>query len=258
MLLHTSQTFVPYNYPLAEADVVFLGGPFSATSLSASSRYGPLQIREALRLTEGLPEKHWCDVGDVAIVPGSYELTAQRIKETVAEIRATNEKAFLVVAGGEHLITLPLAEALQPKTIVQVDAHSDTKRDVAGNAYTHQTWAYHASKLCKIFQVGVNAWSKEEMAFVSESSVVHAATATQFLNNDIMLEQPTHLSVDVDCLRGTATGYPEGRLSMKTLRRVLGKVRCTSMDVVEICDDRLPSSTAFAACQVIKAVLEKM
>ena len=57
-MLYTSNTFVSYNYPLEEADVVFLGIPFASTSISKASIYGPLVVREALKVKEDF-------VGDV-------------------------------------------------------------------------------------------------------------------------------------------------------------------------------------------------
>lgn len=238
MLLHTSNTFVNYNHALKDAQVIFLGVPFSSTSYSASSRFGPMQIREALRLSEGT-DKKWCDVGDLDVVPGSYEITAQRLRETLMEIKEENKDALIVIAGGEHLITLPISETLGPKTIVQLDAHSDTKQDIAGNEYTHQTWAYHASKFCNILQIGVTSWSKEEEDFVEKSNAVHAIDAKMFLRNDVVLEGPVHLSVDIDVLRNANTGYPQGAMDMKTLLKIINKIGCSSMDIVEICSEKV-------------------
>ncbi len=240
-MLYTSNTFVSYNYPLKEADVVFLGVPFASTSVSKPALYGPLVVRESLKLTEDyvngrnvFAELKVCDLGDIEVVPGSYELTAQRIRETIKDIREANRKAFLIFAGGEHLITLPVVETLKPKSVVQLDAHADCRRDYLGNAHMHQTWAYHASKISEIMQIGVATWNKEEADFAGKSSRIKTIKSGRMPK----LEQPAHLTIDMDVFAGVETGLPEG-----------------SMDICEIADYRLPSRTGFLAARLILEVL---
>ena len=55
-MFYTSNTFVSYNYPLGEADVVFLGIPFASTSISKPAIFGPIMVREALKMTEDFVE----------------------------------------------------------------------------------------------------------------------------------------------------------------------------------------------------------
>ena len=140
-MFHTSNSFVSYNYPLKEADVVFLGIPFASASISKPALYGPVMVRESLKVKEdfidgiNLFEKlKLCDLGDMEVVPGSYELTAERIKQTINDIMSES-KAFPIIIGGDHSITLAITEALKPKTIVQLDAHADLRKDYLGNKY---------------------------------------------------------------------------------------------------------------------------
>ncbi len=263
-MFYTTNSFVSYNHPLKEADVVFLGVPFASTSTSKPAIYGPVMVRESLKLTEdfvdgkNLFEKlNVCDVGDIEIVPGSYELTAERIRQTIEDVKSENRSAFLIFIGGEHLITLPIVEALKPKTIVQLDAHSDTRSEYLGNKYTHQTWAHHTGKSAKIIQIGVTTWNREEKESLGRNNI-EFCEAEEFINNAPKLESPVHLTIDIDVLHGAVTGLPEGRMSMDVLMQILGKVSCDSMDIVEIADDRLPSKTGFMAAQIIKKVLSKI
>ncbi len=261
-MFYTSNTFVGYNHPLKEADVVFLGIPFASTSTSKAAIYGTLMIRESLKLTEdfiggiNLFEKlKVCDLGDLEIVPGSFELTAQRIRQTIEDIKQENKDAFLVFAGGEHLITLPIVEALKPKTIVHLDAHSDSRSEYLGNKYTHQTWAHHASKIARIIQIGMTTWNREES---EKKNNIELYEAEEFIKSNLKLEKPVHLTIDIDVLQGVETGLPEGRMGLDTLFAILDKVDCSSMDIVEIADDKLPSKTGFIAAHVIKKVLGKI
>lgn len=263
-MFHTSNTFVPFNYALREASAVFMGIPFASTSTSKGAIYGPVMVREALKLTEDFiggkrvfKKIKMCDVGDLEIVPGSYGLTARRIRETIDDMRKENAKAFPVFVGGEHLITLPIVESLKPKTIIHLDAHADLRKDYLGNEYMHQTWGYHASKLAKIVQVGVVSWSEEEKKVAKERGVVSLA-AGEFLKKTPALKSPVHLTIDADVLEGAATGLPEGRMTMDTMDKILDKIKCDSMDICEIADDTLPSATGFRAAHIVMRMLGKI
>ncbi len=256
-MLYTSNTFTPYNYPLKEADIAFLGIPFTSTSISKPAMYGPLMVRDALRLTEELPNKKFCDLGDLEVVPGSYELTAERIRETIKEIKETNPKAFTLAIGGEHLITLPLVEMLKPKTVIQVDAHSDSRSNYLGCEYSHDTWAFHASKITKLIQIGLTAVGGEEKKFLAKTKSIQTFSIIDFLRFMPKIERPVHLTIDVDVFDPSyvETGFPEGKARPEEVFSVLDKIKADSMDIVEIADDRLPSKTGFLAAQIIKRVL---
>ncbi len=266
-MLYASNTFVGYNYPLKEADVVFLGVPFASTSISHGSIYGPVMVRESLKLIEDFVKEKdanlfdklkVCDLGDIEVVPGSFELTAKRIKETAADIRNENKKAFIICIGGEHSITLPLAEAVKPKTIIQLDAHSDTRKDYLG-AHSHQAWAYHVSKFAKIIQIGVRTWNREESDFVKKNKNISSFTAEEFMKSIIKIERPVHLSIDVDVFSPAfvETGLPEGNMTPEQAFKIIKKIDCDSMDITEISDNKLPSKTGFLAAEMIKKVLAK-
>lgn len=260
-MFHTSNTFVSYNHPLKEADVVFVGIPFASNSISAGSIYGPLMVRESLKLTEDFvggvnlfDKLKVCDLGDLEVVPGSYELTAKRIKETIADI-SNESKAFPIFIGGEHSITLAITEALKPKTIIQLDAHADLRKDYLENKYSHQAWAYHASQYAKIIQIGVQSLSKEELGVNN----IERFTIDEFLNASPKLEKPVHLTIDVDVFDPSyvETGLPEGRLKPEAVFSLIEKIDCDSLDIVEIADNKLPSKTGFLAAHIIKKILEK-
>jgi agmatinase len=256
-MLYTSNTFTPYNHPLKEAEIVFLGIPFTSTSICKPAMYGPIMVRHALQNIENLPNKKFCDLGDLEIVPGSYELTAERIRETIKEIKETNPKAFIIAIGGEHLITLPIIETLKPKTIIQIDAHSDTRSDYLGCTHSHATWAYHASKLSRIIQVGLNAVSEDEKKFLAKTKSVQAFSISDFLKFKPNIQQPVHLTIDMDVFDPSYVEacMPEGNAKPEDIFAVLEKIHPQSMDIVEIADDRLPSKTGFLAAELIRRVL---
>jgi agmatinase len=259
-MLYVNNSFSP-QYPLEEAQVAFLGIPFVSTSVSKGAIYGPVMVRESLKMVEVMEgnvdifSAKFCDLGDVEVVTGSYKDTALRIKDTIEHIKSVS-KAFPIFIGGEHLITLPICEALKPKTIIHLDAHSDTRSEYLGNEYMHQTWAYHASKFAKIIQVGVNSWSKEEQEEVSKNPNITNMTFEEFISSPFI--DPCHLTIDIDVIQGAVTGFPEGHASLKDVLNLVSKVNCSSLDIVEIADDHLPSQTGFMAAQIIKKVLAKI
>jgi len=266
MLFHASQSFT-VMHELNEADIVFLGVPFASCSLSKPAIYGPIMVREALKLTEdyidgiNIFEKlkiH--DAGDLEIVP-DFKITASRIKETLEEIREANPKAFPIIIGGDHSITLPITEALRPKTIIQLDAHADLRKDYLGCAFMQQTWGYHASRFAKLFQIGVRSWNQEEIV-VRKENHVEFISLDDFKRMRPTFEKPIHLTIDVDVLDPAfvETGLPvAGGLTPKELFSILRELPAVqSMDIVEIADDRLPSKTGFLSAEMIKIMLSKL
>lgn len=261
-MLYASGTFVPYNSPLKEAKVVFLGVPFSSTATSAASNYGPLMVRESLKLIESrLGRIPICDLGDLEVVPGSFELTAERLKDTIREVMMQAASPFFVFVGGDHSISLPITQELKAKTIVHLDAHSDSRKDYLGNPFMHQTWAYHASKYARIIQLGLNSVSEEEEKEIKSNTAIDRMSINEFLEEFEPLKEPVHLSIDMDVFDPgyVVTGLPEGKMKPEQVYAILEKAgrACSSMDIVEIADNTLPSKTGFLAGHIIKSVLEK-
>lgn len=261
-MLYTSNTFVEYNYPLTEADVVFLGIPFVSTSISKPARFGPVIVREALKLMSGshgdvdiFNKYKFCDLGDLDVVEGSYEKTAERIRDTIKEILSENSKAFPIFIGGEHSITLPVAEALGSKTTMQFDSHSDMLSHYKGNEFSHSTWAFHASRFAKLVQIGVRVLEQEERENAESSNVLDIKTPEQL--TQLKIERPVHLTVDMDVFNPAyvETGFPEGIMEPEEFFEFLEKINPDSLDIVEIADDRLVSKSGWLAAEIIKNVL---
>lgn len=266
-LLYVNRSFT-YSYPIEEADVIFLGIPFSSTSLSSESKYSPTILRESMKLIEGYSKKFdlnifksikFCDLGDLEVVQGNYLKTAERIKETIKEIRFRNSKALLIFIGGEHLVTLPIIEALKPKSVISFDAHCDARKEYLGEQFTHATWAYHASKIAKIYYYGVRSFSEdEEKSFDFEA-----------LKENMEIEDPIYITIDIDVFDPCYidTGFPtfgeNGRgVFPKDFFKIIGNIvksqKLVAFDVVEISDNKIPSKTGILASEIIKEILSAM
>jgi len=257
-MIYTRNSFVNFNYKLEDADVCFIGIPFDSTSIESGSRNGPVAVREALKNIEGYDTETGidifeklkiCDIGDIEVVPGSYKLTAERIKETISEILERNPEIFIISVGGEHSITLPIVEIIKPDTILDFDAHADMRREYLGVEYSHATWAYHAMKRFNLVQRGVRSFSREEYEIIKK------------LGDEI--RGRTYLTIDIDVFDPsiapeTALPEPDGWNLEEFCKNLNDVKNLISMDIVEIAPKSFNSITANLAANIIKRILCKL
>ncbi len=251
-MLYTSNSFT-ITYPLEEADVVLLGIPFDSTAPSeGGQRYGPLTIREALKHRisyqedlekNPLKDLKIHDLGDLTIVPGDYEETERRIKETTKEAKQVNEDAFMVFLGGEHTVSLGTVKSLEPKTVVQLDAHKDLTKDVGGNEYAISTWARKIPEETDLIQAGIREWTKEE-----------GEMAVKKLDDLEDASEPIYLTIDIDVLDpayAPDVGYPEPNgLTPGELDDLLDRIfekEVIGMDICEVASKEINNRTSYLA-----------
>lgn len=264
-MLYVNKSFVP-EYPIKDADVCFLGIPFDSTALAVGNqRFGPASIRQCLKtINSYLPEKDIsvfeklkvCDIGDVDVVPGNYQLTSERVRDTIESVLKANKNVFFVSLGGEHLVTLPIVEALKPKTIVQLDAHMDLASEYQGNKFAHNTWAYHAAKTAKLVQIGCRSWEKEEKENFDSLKVSK--------NLDDM-EGSVYLTIDMDVFDpayAPDTGFREPNgLSPNEVFELIDLVfrkKVVGMDIVEIASSQFNNQTSNLAARTILRALSNL
>ena len=267
-MIHTKKTF-PYEYALEESDVALVGIPFDSTETGFGVKFGPLFIREAIKLLPGydaetrsnvFEEINFCDIGDVEVVPGSWTLTRKAIEDTVVRMLAKKPDVLPVFLGGEHLVTLAVVESLagalgESITVVHFDAHRDLMREWMGKRFSHATWAYYAAKnpRIEIVQIGCRAWEKpEEDAF----------RRLGIRDNLRGLKGPVYVSVDMDVFDpayAPEVGTPEPLgLSPEEFFRTLRKVcknRVVGLDIVECASQRVNTQTAMLGANVFKKAL---
>lgn len=262
-MLYTSKSFTT-NYQLEEADVVFLGIPFDSTAYSeGNQRYGPLTIRQALKHRisyqqdldkNPLKNLKIHDVGDLEVVPGNYIKTEERIKETINSIKEVNKDAFIASIGGEHTVSLGLVKSIQPKTVVQLDAHKDMDEELNTNNYTHNTWVKRLDNKIKLIQAGVREYSEEE----SEYEV----NGLEHLDN---APEPIYLSIDMDVIDpvfAPDVGYPEPNgQTPKELDEMLERIfekKIVGMDVCEVASKEINNRTSYLAGWIILRTLSRL
>ncbi|WP_027416654.1 agmatinase [Aneurinibacillus terranovensis] len=137
-----------------DADIAIIGVPYDmGAQWRSGTRFGPRGIREASTLYSfGLggsydPERDemflappWriVDCGDVDIVHGDLQQSFENIEEAVRKI--ISKGAMPVVLGGDHSITIPVAQALDsfgPLCAIQIDAHLDWADERSGQQFGH-------------------------------------------------------------------------------------------------------------------------
>ena len=141
----------PYVTEPDGVDVAVVGVPFdTATSRRPGARYGPEAIRSA---SIGLRPYHppldvevfgnlsVVDWGDLDVVPGNAERTAERIAAGLEPLARAG--IVPIVLGGDHSVVLgelrAHAAAHGPVALVLLDAHADTWDDYYGERYFHGT-----------------------------------------------------------------------------------------------------------------------
>ena len=136
--------------PTAPAAVV-VGIPFdTATSWRAGARFGPEAIRSASAVLRPWHPVHGVEVfrslaavdaGDVAIIPGNAERSAERIASALAPLCEAG--AVPLALGGDHSILLGELRAQASVhgrlALLVLDAHADTWEDYYGERMFHGT-----------------------------------------------------------------------------------------------------------------------
>ena len=277
--LYTYETF-RLELPLAEpenADFVILGVPFDGTtSFKAGTRFGPSLIRHATLNLESyvldydvdVSELRIADVGDVAVVAGNPRATADRVRETIAELKCVNSEAMPVLLGGEHSQTLGAVEALKPKSYVVFDAHLDLRDSYEDNPHNHACVARRISELgVREVMFGIRSGTREEVEYAEDGDIrwVHARDYSFDAFVDLVkpLPEPVYLSVDIDVFDVSMvpdTGAPEaGGLRfwevIEALEWLTANKKIAGFDIMEVAGEKLGNPTALTAAKLLFYIL---
>jgi len=183
-----------------------------------------------------------------------------------------NDK-FPVLLGGEHSVSIgafqAAAETFENLTILQLDAHADTREEYEGSPWNHACIMARARELCPIVQVGIRSMDSSEKAGLDRSRVVFAHEIAEDRDRTWIgkvlsrLSQNVYLTIDLDVFDPSimpATGTPEpggpGWYDMITLiQQVCRKHTLIGMDVVELCPREELWACDFLAAKLIYQTL---
>ncbi|GJM19006.1 MAG: agmatinase [Phycisphaeraceae bacterium] len=183
---------------------------------------------------------------------------------------------FPVLLGGEHSISIgairAAAERHDDVTILQIDAHADTREDYHGSKCNHACVMARAREVAPIVQVGIRSIAPEEAATIDESRVVFAHEILRAQNDAwiertlLKLSKKVYVTIDLDAFDPSvvpATGTPEpGGLSWlhvdKLLTAVAEKADVVGFDVVELCPAPGHHASAFTAAKLVTRFLSEI
>lgn len=175
---------------------------------------------------------------------GSPDALAGKVQKAMAKI--WNDDRFPILLGGEHSVSIGAFRAAAAKfrnlSILQIDAHGDTRETYHGSPCNHACVMARARELCPITQVGIRAidieefsrmdnqrtfWAHEIAAKPHDHSWMDRAVAQQ--------REDVYVTIDLDAFDPAfcpATGTPEpGGLSWQQVNLLLEKL-CAKRNVV--------------------------
>jgi agmatinase len=190
---------------------------------------------------------------------GSPERLADKVQKAMAEL--WGKKKFPVLLGGEHSVSIGAFRAASVQfgdslSILQIDAHADTREEYFGSRCNHACVMARARELCPITQVGIRAIDVEEYPKLDPARVFYAHHIASHPDNwiDNVVDQQrdsVYVTIDLDGFDPSlipATGTPEpGGLTwheVNLLLEMLVKAKhVVGFDVVEL----LPKPNSWAS-----------
>lgn len=181
-----------------------------------------------------------------------------------------------VVLGGEHSVSIGAFEAAAsrkgPVSILQIDAHGDTRDSYHGSSHNHACVMARAMEQGSVVQVGIRAIDKQELDQMDRHRVYFAheinawvrANDTAWIDRALdQLEDNVYLTIDLDALDPSilpSTGTPEpGGLDWHTVNELVHRVArektIVGFDVVELCPNASHHASDFIAAKLVYRVM---
>ena len=190
---------------------------------------------------------------------------------------------FPIVLGGEHSVSIGAIEAVSAHaggreafSVLQIDAHGDTRESYHGSTHNHACVMARAREHASIAQVGIRAIDKSEWDTMDRDRVVWAheiaaardsASERAWMDRALaMLAPKVYITVDLDAFDPAylpATGTPEpGGLDWRTVntlvRRVCQEREVVAFDVVELCPHEAHHGSDFFAAKLVHRMLSEV
>jgi agmatinase len=264
----------------ARAAWVYFGIPMDFTvSFQPGSRFGPARVREASYAIEtysmaqdrDLEELAVHDAGEVELPFGNVAESLLRINQAAETVLGADKKFFAL--GGEHLVTLPLIQAVVKRypdlVVVHFDAHADLRDDYMGESLSHATVLRRVCEWIQpghLYQFGIRSATREEVRFAREFGHFYPQEVVRPLKQVLgeLQGKPVYVTMDIDVIDpafmpGTGTPEPGGISSREALEAValLKGLNVVSMDLVETmpAQDMSQRSAVLAAKLVREALV---
>lgn len=263
------------NY--SDAGAVIFGIPMDSTvTVRTGTRHGAREIRQTSwwmeeyspRLDRDLSEIKFYDAGDLCLPWGNVQEGLRLIRETGERI--INDGKMPVMLGGEHLVSLPLIEAVSARNpglaVIQLDAHADLNDQYLGEKYSHATVMRRVSEVVgsgNLYQIGIRSCVREEIRYGKEHTHIYLQDVLEPMKQVVreLAERPVYLTLDIDVVDpayapGTGAPEPGGCTGAELVESVylLKNLNLVGFDLVEVCPDAT-GRTALLAAKVIREML---
>ena len=242
--------------------VVVLPVPYERTvSFGRGTSRGPSSIIYASRSLELYDDElgfEPCKVGIHTL--SELELDVEP-KDMIRDVSRTcksllDADKFIVVLGGEHLITYGVVAGHREKhcefSVLSVDAHCDLRNFYEGTKLNHACVMRRIVETgCPVTQVGIRSYSSEEAEFIKVGERINVIHAREILREDSeswveralsSLLPKVYISVDIDVFDPSiapGTGTPEpGGLGwyevLELIKSVFQSREVIGLDIVEL------------------------
>ncbi len=264
--------------------VKLLGVPYDAhSSFLRGSAEAPPAIRRAL--TSGsanwcaesgvdldpLVHDGWSDTGDLEL-PDEVEGALALIRQ--AADRATADGSKLLVLGGDHLVTWPLASTCSQRhddlTVLHFDAHPDLYDELDGDRYSHAcpfARLMEEGRVGRLVQLGIRTATPHQHE-QAERFGVEMVELRSWDRVVPALSGPVYVTIDLDALDPAfapgVSHHEPGGLSTRELLDSLQQLATMGIDVVgadvvELNPTRdLNDTTAMVAAKLVRELLDLM
>jgi agmatinase len=205
---------------------------------------------------------------------GSPEELADRVSNAVGEILDRGQLS--IVLGGEHSVTIgavrAAAERFADLSVLQIDAHADTRDSYRGSTHSHACVMARVRELCPVVQVGIRSLDSDEVEKLDGERVFYAhdiagSEAPTWARRAVaLLSDRVYVTIDLDAFDPSvlpATGTPEpGGLDWYQVTGFLAEVarrrRVVAFDVVELAPMPGHHASAFTAAKLIYRFLAEI
>jgi len=260
-----------------KAAIAILPVPYDGTSTwMKGSRRGPQALLDAsanMELYDIETDSEVFKNGIVTMPPVECTTLSPGMVSAVYETATPilKDGKFLVGIGGEHTISVGLvraaAEIFPNLTVLQFDAHSDTRDSYEGEKYSHACVMSRIGETCPYVQVGIRSMDSSEKRTFDRNRTffAHHILNGQDVVPDIIekLSENVYLTIDLDVLDPSimpSTGTPEpGGLGWTMLNRLIAAVvrekNVVAMDVMELLPNPSIKAPDFLAAKLIYRIL---
>ena len=250
---YSGNVFIKSHSNYEESKAVLYGMPMDWTvSYRPGSRFGPARIREvsigleeySLYLNRELGDVKFFDAGDIPLPFGNPEKSLAEIKNFVRKVLADGKVP--IGMGGEHLVSLPVMEAMYEKypnlAVIHFDAHTDLRTDYEGEEYSHATPIRKFADIVgptNMYSFGIRSGLKEEFEWAKENGMYIAPfEVLEPLKTKLpeLAGRPVYVTIDIDVLDpahapGTGT-VDAGGITSKELLASIHAIAASNVNVV--------------------------